>query len=148
MFLNLPFNLNIMVIELFLSLDLHCGMPFPRKYGCVSLSTVLRVILKLISLRKLLLDFWTSNLAWDAIHWLSLWILLFSCSRLIAIILWYCVLLLLYHLYFVYIYIFFNDLLSRKWSFYVWSYCVYMFLCKAPENSMVRRYIRQWIINY
>ena len=26
------------------------------------------VILKLNSLRKLLLDFWTSNLAWDAIH--------------------------------------------------------------------------------
>ena len=29
MFLNLPFNWNIMVIHLFLSLDLHCGMPFP-----------------------------------------------------------------------------------------------------------------------
>ena len=32
---------------------------------------------------------------------------------------------------------------KRKWLFYVWSFCVYMFLCKALENSMVRRYISQ-----
>ena len=41
MFLNLPFIWNIMVIELFLLLDLRCEMPFPRKFGCVSLPTVL-----------------------------------------------------------------------------------------------------------
>ena len=101
MFLNLPFNWNIMVVQLFLSLDLHCGMPFPGKFDCVSLSTVLRVILKLIHSTKLLLDFWTSSLAWDAIQLfqLFLWILLGFFSRLIAIILRYCLFLLLYHLY-------------------------------------------------
>ena len=43
------------------------------------LSTVLRVILKLISSRKLLLDFWTSSPAWDAIQLLIIFFMNSAC---------------------------------------------------------------------
>ena len=54
----------------------HSGMPSPSKFSCVSLWTVLRVILKDISCRKILLDFCTRNIShvMQSINWWLTWI--------------------------------------------------------------------------
>ena len=84
---------------------------------------------------------WTSNRAWDAIHPLTIFMnITWGFSRLIAITLWYCS---FFTIVSFILCLYFNNSLSRKWLFYVWSYCIYTCIRKELENSMVRRYVIQ-----
>ena len=122
-----------MVIGLFLSLDLHRRMPFPRKFDCVSLSTVLRVILKLISSRKLLLDFLTSSPAWDAIQLLIIFMNItcvfysINCHHL--------TILSFLLLYFILVYIFLSFIVKKVIILCMILLCIHV-LCKALYKSV------------